>query len=236
MKFSLVFLLVLLSATVAASAPEGKSFQISTEDYPPYNHYDERNKTIVGLATDKVRNAMDKAGFKYQIRLYPWLRAYNRALNGSRHCVYSTARTPEREALFHWIGPLVTVEWALFAKKGTAAASIQKLEEARQFVIGGLEGDASLSELKRQGFKTESVVTNWLNKDKLVGQRIQLWIDDPAYIDFEKQKGTEFFDYVKVVRIANVDLYLACNLKTPEEEIKLLKKSVAIVAQPLGHF
>ncbi|AFY03030.1 hypothetical protein Bdt_3355 [Bdellovibrio bacteriovorus str. Tiberius] len=164
--------------------------------------------------------------FEYQIRLYPWLRAYNRALSGARHCVYSTARTTEREALFHWIGPLVTVEWALFAKKGTPAASIQKLEDARQFVIGGLEGDASLSELKRQGFKTESVVTNWLNKDKLVGQRIQLWIDDPVYIEFEKQKGTEFFDYVKVVKIASVDLYLACNIKTPTEEIELLKKSM----------
>lgn len=227
MKSLLVFVIALLCASVAVSAPTAKSYQISTEDYPPYNHYDDKNKTIVGLATRKVRTAMEKSGFEYQIRLYPWLRAYNRALSGARHCVYSTARTTEREALFHWVGPLVTVEWALFAKKGTPAASIQKLEDARQFVIGGLEGDASLSELKRQGFKTESVVTNWLNKDKLVGQRIQLWIDDPVYIDFEKQKGTEFFDYVKVVKIASVDLYLACNIKTPSAEIELLKKSVA---------
>ncbi|MFV8257383.1 substrate-binding periplasmic protein [Bdellovibrio bacteriovorus] len=227
MQLSLVFFLALFSTSGAVSAQVEKSYQISTEDYPPYNYYNSKTKAIVGLATNKVRRAMEKSGVEYQIRLYPWLRAYNRALSAPRHCVYSTARTPDREALFHWIGPLVTVEWALFAKKGTPAASIQKLEEARQFVIGGLEGDASLSELKRQGFKTESVVTNWLNKDKLVGQRIQLWIDDPVYIDFEKQKGTEFFDYVKVVKIASVDLYLACNIKTPSAEIELLKKSVA---------
>ncbi|WP_374027617.1 substrate-binding periplasmic protein [Bdellovibrio bacteriovorus] len=224
MKMSLAFFLVLFSMTVAESAPAVSHYQISTEDYPPYNHYD-KNKSIVGLATNKVRKIMETSGFQYEIRLYPWLRAYNRALSGARHCVYSTARTVDREALFHWIGPLVTVEWALFAKRGTPAASINKLEEARQYVIGGLEGDASLSELKRQGFKTESVVTNWLNKDKLVGQRIQLWIDDPVYIDFEKQKGTEFFDYVKVVHIASVDLFLACNISTPLNEVELLHKS-----------
>ncbi|MGE9745806.1 hypothetical protein [Bdellovibrio bacteriovorus] len=177
MKMSLAFFLVLFSMTVAESAPAVSHYQISTEDYPPYNHYD-KNKSIVGLATNKVRKIMETSGFQYEIRLYPWLRAYNRALSG-----------------------------------------------ARQYVIGGLEGDASLSELKRQGFKTESVVTNWLNKDKLVGQRIQLWIDDPVYIDFEKQKGTEFFDYVKVVHIASVDLFLACNISTPLNEVELLHKS-----------
>lgn len=225
MKSALVLFLMSFLLLTSAYAEVTPFYYLSTEDYPPYNHYDTKTKQVVGIATDKVKKIMLSSGFGHQIKIYPWLRAYNRALAGPRYCVFSTARTVDREALFHWVGPLVTVEWALFAKKGTPAAAIRRLEEARQFVIGGLEGDASLNELKRQGFKTESVVTNWLNKNKLVGQRIQLWIDDPVYVDFERKKGTDFFDYVKVVHVASVDLYLACNISTPLNEVELLQKS-----------
>ena len=220
----LVFIIFVFEITrgMAQAVP---FYKITTEDYPPYSFYDEDSKRILGHSTDKVRKLMKAAGYNYDIKLYPWMRAYNKSLSGPRHCVYSTARNAEREASFYWIGPLVTVEWALFAKKGTPAAQVQNLEEAKEYVVGGLEGDASLSELKRQGFKTESVVTNWLNKEKLVGQRIQLWIDDPLYIEFEEKGGANLFDYVKVVKVASSDLYLACNIQTPLKEIEALKKS-----------
>jgi polar amino acid transport system substrate-binding protein len=227
MKVSRIFAVIFLSFSSCAGAVEvDRFYHISTEDYPPYNYSDPELKTVLGYSTDQVRKMMLAAGFNYDIKLYPWMRAYNRSLSGSRYCVYSTAKNPERENLFHWIGPLVTVEWSLFAKKGTPAAEVRTLEEAKQFVIGGLEGDASLIELKRQGFKAESVVTNWLNKEKLVGQRIQLWIDDPRYIEYEEKGGASLFEYVKVVKFKSSPLYLACNIETPLSEIESLRKAL----------
>ncbi|MFS4460169.1 substrate-binding periplasmic protein [Bdellovibrio sp. HCB2-146] len=226
MKFTrLLALLTCLWGIPRAMAQSVPFYSITTEDYPPYSFYDESSKRILGHSTERVRRLMKAAGFKFEIKLYPWMRAYNKSLTGPRHCVYSTARNPEREPSFYWIGPLVTVEWSLFAKKGTPAAQVRTLEEAKEYVVGGLEGDASLAELKRQGFKTESVVTNWLNKEKLVGQRVQLWIDDPLYIEFEEKGGANLFDYVKVVKVASSDLYLACNIQTPLKEIETLKKA-----------
>jgi ABC-type amino acid transport/signal transduction systems, periplasmic component/domain len=225
-QWGLIILLVIISVPTFAANEVNPIYYISTEEYPPYNYRDPGSQQILGLATQKVETMMREAGFRYQIRLFPWMRAYNKALTGPRYCVFSTAKNPEREKKFYWIGPLATVEWALFAKKETPAANVRTLEEAKHFVVGGLEGDASLAELKRQGFRTESVVTNWLNKDKLVGQRIQLWIDDPIYVDWEKKKGTEFFDYVKVLRLTMSPLYLACNIETPAIEIELLRKTM----------
>lgn len=227
MKVFRIFAFLILSfASYAGGAVEPILYHISTEDYPPYNYYDSELKTVMGYSTNRVRKMMLAAGFNYNIRLYPWMRAYNRSLSGSRYCVYSTAKNAERENLFYWIGPLVTVEWSLFAKKGTAAAQVRNLEEAKQFVVGGLEGDASLTELRQKGFKAESVVTNWLNKEKLVGQRIQLWIDDPRYIEYEEKGGANLFDYVKVVKFKSSPLYLACNIETPLSEIEALRHAL----------
>ena len=224
--FRIWVLLILSFISYPSVAAPVRFYNISTEDYPPYSYYDSELKTVMGYSTNQVRKIMYAAGFEYDIKLYPWMRAYNRSLSGPRYCVYSTARNPEREKLFYWIGPLVTVEWSLFAKKGTAAAQVRTLAEAKNFVVGGLEGDASLTELRRQGFKAESVVTNWLNKEKLVGQRIQLWIDDPLYIEYEEKGGANLFDYVKVVKFKSSPLYLACNIETPLQEIEALRKAL----------
>lgn len=219
------FLSLILGGFVSIAQPV-RFYHISTEDYPPYSYYDSELKTVMGFSTNQVRKMMLAAGFTYDIKLYPWMRAYNRSLSGPRYCVYSTAKNPERENLFYWIGPLVTVEWSLFAKKGTAAAQVRTLEEAKRFVVGGLEGDASLTELRRQGFKAESVVTNWLNREKLTGQRIQLWIDDPVYIEYEEKGGANLYDYVKVVKFKSSPLYLACNIETPLKEIETLRAAL----------
>ena len=68
---------------------------------------------VVGIATDKVRAAFERAGLPYTIELLPWKRAYAAAYQRPDACVYSTARTPERDPLFKWVGPTDSAEWVL---------------------------------------------------------------------------------------------------------------------------
>jgi len=69
---------------------------------------------IAGVATDRLVAALKRADIPYRISVYPWLRAYDMALKDPFTCVYSTNRTPEREALFSWVGPLAQDGWAIF--------------------------------------------------------------------------------------------------------------------------
>ena len=84
-----------------------------TEDYPPFNMQGEGGK-IVGLSTEVVEELFKRAGVEYKLTLMPWKRAYEDTLGTPNTALYSTTRTPEREALFKWVGPLVNNQLGVF--------------------------------------------------------------------------------------------------------------------------
>src|SRR6202035_2593591 len=84
---------------------------LTTEEYPPYNMLDERTKEPTGITVDKVVELMHRAHEPFTMISYPWSRAYRLALQMEDTCVFSTSRTPEREALFTWVGPLAQSDW-----------------------------------------------------------------------------------------------------------------------------
>lgn len=225
-SFALFIFCMNFFVSYATAKTTPTKLHLSTEEYPPYSYpLSQDSRLAGGLVVDKILGLLKDHAVDTELRIFPWKRAYQRALDGVNHCVFSTARTPERESLFLWFGPVVNVEWAFLAKEGTPAASISSLSEAKKFLIGGLEGDASLEALQKQGFKTESVVNNWLNKEKLQTQRIQLWMDDPAYVDYELRKNKDaHFKYKKVHVLQHSDLYLACNKKLSLDLIPILKR------------
>ena len=92
---------------------------LTTEEYPPYNMSDGQGR-VTGVATDIVRALLEGAGIEYEIAVYPWARAIAMARTQVNTCVFSMSRTPEREELYRWIGPLVTNDWTLFARSGAS--------------------------------------------------------------------------------------------------------------------
>ncbi len=110
----------------------GSNIVFNTEDYPPYNHR-AADGSITGRSTERLRQALKSAGLSAHFRLLPWARAFTEAQLRERHCVYSTTRTPEREPLFIWIGPLATSTWAAFTRPGSRvrAATLDELSGLR---------------------------------------------------------------------------------------------------------
>lgn len=66
------------------------AWQLVTEEDPPYNM--RQNGRVVGISTDKLLEAFQRAGVQPDINIMPWVRAHQSALTHSNHCVFSTAR------------------------------------------------------------------------------------------------------------------------------------------------
>lgn len=96
-----------------------------------------RGGKIVGLSTEVVEELFKRAGVEYKLTLMPWKRAYEDTLGTPNTALYSTTRTPEREALFKWVGPLVNNNWVFFSSS-TANITVKSLEDAKQYSVGAI--------------------------------------------------------------------------------------------------
>lgn len=215
----IVVLVSLLAALPAFARDFVQPLHITTEHSPPTSMQD--GARVVGIATDKVREAMQRANLDYTLEVLPWKRAYNIAVTRSNGCVYSTTRTPDREHLFKWAGPTDEGEWVLMGRAGRNF-QINTLEDARKFRIGTYNGDARDSFLRARGFQVDPAPNDLNNPRKLLLDRIDLWAialrRDSPMMASNGWSGK----IVPVFTFNRVKLYLACNRAVPDVAIARL--------------
>ncbi|AXP03932.1 MULTISPECIES: ABC transporter substrate-binding protein [Pseudomonas] len=95
-------LLCLLLGTVDARAEE---YQVVTEEWAPYNY--QENNQLTGMTTEIVRAIMTLTGSDFEVLLQPSMRATQILKHRPKTIMYSLFRTPEREPLYKWVGPIV---------------------------------------------------------------------------------------------------------------------------------
>lgn len=185
---------------------------------------------VVGIATDKLRSALARADVDYEIALLPWRRAYTAALKRPHTCVYSTSRTPEREALFKWIGPLDTAHWVLMGRADRKLA-LTSLEQARGLRIGTYHGDARDAYLRSLGFDTDAAPNDILNPQKLLQGRIDLWAASWRRGSTVLQQHGWDKTIVPVLTFRHIDVYLACNPSVPDALVARLNAELEAMAR-----
>lgn len=173
-----------------------------------------------------VRNVAARSGLEYRITQYPWKRAYAVALERKDACVFLTTRTPEREKLFKWVGPIRESEWVLAGRAGVDY-KISTLEDARRYRIGTFIGDARHEYLRSRGFKVDVVQDDNVNAQKLLLGRIDLWAS-ASWAGGPAEYLSQYPDrVVAVLKFNTVGLYLACNPAVPDAAIKRLNRAAA---------
>jgi len=223
------FLSLLLAASCAgagAAAVAGTNptpLTITTEHSPPSSMLGPDG--VTGRETDKVREMMARTGTEYSIDLLPWKRAYLMAQTGGRTCVYSTSRTPEREALFKWVGPTDEAEWQFWGL-ADHAFPLKTIEDARKLRIGTYVGDARDDYLRSRGFNVDAVSNDSVNPQKLLLNRIDLWAVGMRSGPMPRQFGWSE-RVVPLLVFHRVKVYLACNPAVPDELIERLNAALA---------
>ena len=218
---------MLLSLGARAEIDPNYRMVLLTENFPPYNmaingknfaHED----NIDGIAVDIIREMFKRAGIQYNMTLrFPWARIYKLALEKPGYGVFVTARLPERERLFKWVGPIGPDDWVLLAR-GDSTITLNSLAEAKQYKVGAYKGDAIAEHLVEQGLEPITALRDQLNAQKLVAGQIDLWATgDPAGRYLAKQEGIEGLK--TVLRFDSAELYLALNPEVPDEVVQKLQ-------------
>lgn len=218
------FLFILLSI-VTLTAHSSESLQLLTENSPPYNHV--QDGKLVGPAVEIIKELQKRVGHEGTIEVLPWNRAYKKTLTTKNTALFLTARTPAREKLFKWIGPIISDQWGFLAQK-TFKKKIKDLESAKETLrIGSYLGDVKDEFLKANGFKNlDTSLNNQVNARKLASGRLDLWV--VSLVEFKthlKNEGLNPNDFKIVYKFEKVDLYLAFSLKTDDAIVSRWKNA-----------
>ncbi len=115
-KIYMVFLFLLLLTSVFSQSFTNLVFY--TEDFPPFSFLSD--KKIQGISVDVLYKLIEKSNVNrtdINLQLIPWARAYRYLQNTPMTCLFTTSRTPAREGLFYWVGPINTSKLVLIGKK-----------------------------------------------------------------------------------------------------------------------
>ena len=196
------------------------TIQIYTEDDPPRNYL--QDGVLVGPGAEVVRQLLFRSTSGSRITVVSWARGYRETLENPNTALFSTARTPERENLFQWVGPISHTKVVFLARKGSGI-TIRSLADAKKVkAIGAYRDDTNEQFLKSNGFTnldTDSS-TEFLPK-KLAAGHLDLWItpvDTASYL--LRKAGLDPNDFEALFTVREFDGYLAVSLKTAPAQVQ----------------
>ena len=170
-KFAIGIFLILLLPTVVGA----QELRIISENNPPFNFI--KHGTLTGSSMEIVQEMLRRMNRTDTIQVLTWARGYNLAVSRPNVVLFSTARTNQRENLFHWVGPLYRVRFGFYAKK-ESELQLTNLEDAKKVgAIATYKNDVREQLLRSQGFTNlDSSKSPVSNLKKLMSGRVDLWL------------------------------------------------------------
>lgn len=135
------------------------ALDVVAEDYYPQTYMD--NGKVSGTLVDIIESISYSAGMpvtRDQIRILPWSEAYISAQQIPGTLLLGVYRTPDREPLFKWIGPVETDPNVFFVKPGTDVVT-KSFKDIKNLKIGVIAGDAHYQLLILYGIPSEQIFT-----------------------------------------------------------------------------
>lgn len=210
---------IVLLLALACLGSHAQSIKGVTED-TSYTYL--QNGKVVGSASEVVDATLQRAGLDdYRLALYPWARAYDMAQREPNVLIFLIARTPEREALFKWVGELTRIEYLVYKLSERKDIVAPDLQSARNYSVGVMRDDVRHQYLQAQGF-TKLVVSaqNAENFRKLLNWQVQLvpmperdaiMLSKEAKVDFARLEPVFALDALAT------GLYMAYSRSTPDD-------------------
>lgn len=205
--------------------------QVLSEIYPPYQVLNEEGE-LQGWAADKVKAIFQQSSVEYNVKIYPWARAYQTALTEPNVFIFSLLRTDEREQLFQWIAPLCMIKFSFYRLKNRPDIQVNSLAEAKNYLIAAQKGQASAEYLLRLGFEPEKHLSISYNNDNFIKMlafgRVDLIVLSSTHFQSlinTKSPYIEIIEPIFPINYLTRNLYLASSINTSQALIKRLNNA-----------
>ena len=215
-------------ACLLALAPmtQAAELQLFTEEYPPINF--SRDGKPTGLATEVVEEILRRTHTVATIAVVPWARGYKMAQVEPNTGLFATMRTPEREPLFKWVGPITTTVTSFYARHGSRL-HVTSLEEAKRLkrIVVPREW-FSHQVLRKLGFPNlEPVVTPDQMVKMTLNARADLLVADNQTLPAQVASvGAKMGDLDLVYTFMKTNSYIVFSRDTPDETIQTWQEAL----------
>ncbi|WP_339720390.1 ABC transporter substrate-binding protein [uncultured Paraglaciecola sp.] len=235
---SVTLLLVIFSNSSAANTLEltlDKLPQVTfyTESYPPANFM--KDNKLAGISIDSLKLMWADLGLPEQnVLMVPWARGYRNVLKTPNTALFTMSRTPAREKLFKWVGPLFKSVHVLMAKK-SANLKFENLADVLSYKVATIQGDVSEISLLEIGFpdfnlaKVTDLERAFLMMQK--GRVDMIMVSIHGFQHLTKLLKADPAEYEQVWQVNEIGNYIAFNLDTPDFVIQGYQQAFENVAE-----
>lgn len=189
-----------------------------------------RDGKVAGPGTQIVEDTLRGAAItEYRLSLYPWARAYEKALHEPNVLIYPITRTATREALFKWVGEIDKVTINFYKLRRSTDIEVNSLEDAKRYTIGVVRNDTKQTFLELNGFSRLVVSDdNNDNFQKLLNHQVQLLPMSEASAR-QASKAAQI-DFAALDAIYSIDhqpakIYMAFSRNTPDEIVEKARRA-----------
>ncbi len=213
---------LILSALLVAVGVQAQTIRAVTET-TPYTF--QKGDRVGGPATEVVEKTLQAAGLTdYQVKLYPWARAYDMALKEPGVLIYLIARTTAREQQFQWAGEIMKIQYHLYRLRDRSDISVKTLADAKNYTIGVMREDVRQQYLQSKGFHRLAVSAQWIdNFNKLIKRQVDLvplTEDDANSLCAEAHFDCAGLERVLTLDEASTGLYMAYSASTADSTVQ----------------
>ncbi len=197
-----------------------------TEQYPPLTFRNNEGE-ITGFGTDLVNEIMKRNHLYADIKLSSWSNGYNLALTNPNVCLFTMDRTPLREELFHWIGPIGTNTTWIYTRKD-AGISVESIDDAKSLsslgTVSSWFSDQYLRDLNFTNLVSHSDPKVMV--ERFMEGEIEAFVcSDVTFSTILQQQGYSYNQVEPVFSLMSSDYYIALSLGTPEAMVTQLQET-----------
>ncbi len=215
--------LVMLCLPLSYGIKAQELLELHMPDAPPLTLTSVQGR--YGMVGDVALAAIAQAGYRSHIAVAPWARAQQDVSRAHNQLIIPLSRTPQREALYTWIAPIMPLERAFFSLD-TPVSDFAEARRRYQRIAVGL-GTAQLEILKTQGFSDKQLYSLKLgdNAPRMLEMgRIDAWftgVEEGLYLSPQSKRTLKMSP-----TLASADLYLACSKSCDAELVSNLRNAV----------